>query len=148
MGRSAKRHDSRWSCLQTSPVWVVIHTHHGKQREVWEDFNDSAVVIEYVDTTLGETVEGTLIKMLSPDGDGFYMVVTDSLIKQLTHKQLHTLWVAVSNKGLELPQSVDKAALNRTLGYAVGLRKLEAMAAKAMEEYHAELTEPLDPDTL
>jgi hypothetical protein len=116
--------------------------------ELWEDFNDSAVVIEYVDTTLGKTVEGALISMLSPDSDGFHLVVTDTLIEQLTHKQLHTLWVATSNEGLELPQSVDKTALNRTLRYAVSLRKLEAMAAKAIRVYHTGLTESLDPDTL
>lgn len=84
--------------------------------EVWEDFNDSAIVIEYVDIVSGETVEGKLIQLLSPDpnADGLHMLVTDELIQQLTPTQIFKVWEALEN-GIELPEGEDRAALSASL---------------------------------
>lgn len=116
--------------------------------QVWEDFNDSAVVIEYVDTQSGEMLEDRLVQLLSPDpdNDGYHMQVTDELIQQLTPQLVYKLWEAVSNEDVVLAPNVNRPALTEKLWTAMS--KLEQMAAEAMIEYRAGLTLPLDPDTL
>jgi hypothetical protein len=103
--------------------------------QVWKEFNDSAVVIEYVDTALGETVEGRLVQLLSPDpdNDGYHILVTDELIQQLTPMQVFRLWEAVersspavSNEEVVLAPDVDRPALTG---------KLWAVLVEVRQEY-------------
>lgn len=138
--------------------------------EVWEEFNDS-LVIEYVDTQSGETLDGKLVQLLSPDPDngGFHMLVTDDLIQQLTQQQVFKLWEAVWVRKVGLPQEENRPALTEKLWAAIGdlvspgeeseesmwdesfscsLDVLAKLGTQAMSEYQLGLTLELDPDTL
>ena len=136
--------DGKLVVLTSEYLWL-LHLDDDPQAygEVWEDFNDSAAAIEYLDTTRGETVDGKFVQLLSPDpdSDGFHMLVTDGLIQQLTPMQVFRLWEAVSNEEVVLAPDVDRPALREKLwGLLVQVRQeyFESQLGAALAPYNGD----------
>lgn len=124
----------------------------------WGEFDLS--ITDYVDIAFGDTLE----ELVCPTNKkGFYILVTDELIQQLTPMQVFRLWEAVWVRKVELPQEENRSALTEKLWAAMVEHDEEAgwdelfshtpnvlakLGAEAMAEYRAGLTLPLNPDTL
>jgi hypothetical protein len=77
--------------------------------------------------------------------------VTPEVKRKISSEVRHTVneWVTGDPTVVDVTHSPTEGDPKRIeITISGGSSKLEAMAAEAMRQYHAGLTEPLDPDTL